>query len=122
MIYNNELGIYINKVEDLRDKISEEMYVTIEYLTNGENSVIKEYKDKIEDYKLDKEYYEVRCEDLRKMGIDCKDLILESENSLDDIKDYIRYCKRLNRDKLIDIIYKLENKLNDIKNRIYEEL
>ena len=40
MTYVKELGLYINKVEDLRDKVSEDMYAAIEslVLNAGEHS------------------------------------------------------------------------------------
>ena len=41
MTYVKELGLYINKVEGLRDKVSEDMYAAIETMVISEG----EYND-----------------------------------------------------------------------------
>ena len=50
MYYINEFGIYVNKVEDLRGNVSEELYEVIEKLMNEneineineENNILKD--------------------------------------------------------------------------------
>ena len=46
MTYVKELGLYINKVEDLRDKVSEDLYAAIENLVvNAGEYTDREYRD-----------------------------------------------------------------------------
>ena len=61
-MYIKELGIYINKVEDLRDKVSEDMYAAIESLVinSGEYSD-SEYRNLQDEF----ETYEAMLDDYR---------------------------------------------------------
>ena len=60
MVYIKELGIYVNKIEDLRDKVSEDMYAAIEYLVSDST-----FQEEYDSLKSEFESYEWSLEENR---------------------------------------------------------
>ena len=116
MLYVPTLGIYVNKVEDLRDKVSEDIYDAIECLVEEGNDEIHE---KYEILKDEFEVYESELENLRSAYNEIKDLVDKFEEELDNLYEYVEDTKRMNRDKILNSIKKVEIELiNNIINKL----
>ena len=113
MIYVKELGLYINKVEDLRDKVSEDMYAAIEALVinSGEYSD-SEYRNLKEEF----EAYESMLDDYRDSFFEVNCILEEYEKKLNKLYDYISDTKRMNRDKILQVLHEVD--LDHISNII----
>lgn len=101
MTYVKELGLYINKVEDLRDKVSEDMYAAIEslVLNAGEHSDA-EHRNLQEEF----EAYESMLDDYRRSCFEINCVLEEYEKKLNELYDYISDAKRMNRDKMLKVL------------------
>ena len=117
MVYVESLGIYVNRVEDLRDKVSEDLFEAIEYLTYTEN---EELEDNYENLKCEFETYELDMEFVRSGFNEILDLTDKFEEELNDLYDYVSDAKRINREKILDSLKRIEVELiaNIIKRRM----
>ena len=107
MYYINEFGIYVNKVEDLRGKVSEELYEVIEKLmnkneTNEENNILKD----------ELHSYEMSMEELRFNMNEIENISDKIEDDIFKLMDYTTTAKRIDRR---EIESKLCHILRDIK-------
>lgn len=107
MYYINEFGIYVNKVEDLRGKVSEELYEVIEKLmnkneTNEENNILKD----------ELHSYEMSMEELRFNMNEIENISDKIEDDIFKLMDYTTNAKRVDRR---EIESKLCHILRDIK-------
>lgn len=107
MYYISEFGIYVNKVEDLRGKISEEIYEVIEKLidkdeTNEENDILKD----------ELHSYEMSMEELRFNMNEIENISDKIEDNIFKLMDYTTNAKRIDRR---EIESKLGHILRDIK-------
>ena len=105
MTYVKELGLYINKVEDLRDKVSEDMYAAIEALVinSGEHSD-SEYRNLQDEF----EAYESMLDDYRHSFFEVNCILEEYEKKLNKLYDYISDTKRINREKILSSLKDIE--------------
>lgn len=106
MRYNSELGIYVNKVEDLRDKISDEMYDTVDYLVN-DNEEFVELKS---NYKNLSEEFDCYEESLEEANIGLRDI----DNIADELIEYVTEAKRIDRKKLLERLEEINKIVNGI--------
>lgn len=107
MYYIDEFGIYVNKVEDLRGKVSEELYEVIEKLmnkneTNEENNILKD----------ELHSYEMSMEELRFNMNEIENISDNIEDDIFKLMDYLSSAKRIDRR---EIESKLCHILRDIK-------
>ena len=107
MYYIDEFGIYVNKVEDLRGKVSEELYEVIEKLmnkneTNEENNILKD----------ELHSYEMSMEELRFSMNEIENISDNIEDDIFKLMDYLSSAKRIDRR---EIESKLCHILRDIK-------
>lgn len=107
MYYINEFGIYVNKIEDLRGKVSEELYEVIEKLmnkneTNEENNILKD----------ELHSYEMSMEELRFNMNEIENISDKIEDDIFKLIDYTTNAKRIDRR---EIESKLCHILRDIK-------
>lgn len=106
MVFIESLGIYVNKVDDLRDKISEDLYEAIEHLTTVE-SFEKDYWNLKEEF----EAYELMLDDYSSAFNEIINLVEKFNSELDRIYDYISDAKRLNREKILNSLKDVEVEL-----------
>lgn len=107
MYYINEFGIYVNKVEDLRGNVSEELYEVIEKLMNKneineENNILKD----------ELHSYEMSMEELRFNMNEIENISDNIEDDIFKLIDYLSSAKRIDRR---EIESKLCHILRDIK-------
>ncbi len=99
MRYISSLGIYITKLEDLRDKIDDDLYNWIEIHQDTEG-----YKGKFEELKEEFDYYT----DVAKSNDVCfskiSSLLENSVETLHQLEDYIIETDRLSRKKILSFI------------------
>ena len=105
MVYVDSLGIYVNKVEDLRDKVSEDMYSVIEHLISVENEEIEE---KYFDLQDEFEVCEQELKDCRGSFNEILSLTNRFNNMLDDLYEYISDSKRIDRKKILSKLKHIE--------------
>ena len=113
MVYVKDLGLYINKVEDLRDKVSEDLYAAIECLIdNAREYTDTEYRNLKEEF----EAYESMLDDYRHSFFEVNCILEEYEKKLNKLYDYISDTKRMNRDKILQVLHEVD--LDHISNII----
>ena len=116
MIYVPSLEIYVNKVEDLRGRVSEDVYEEIECLFEELDS---ETSDEYKNLKAEFEAYEWELDHIKSAYNEIKDLVDKFEEELDNLYNYVEDTKRINRDKILSSIKKVEVELiSDIINRL----
>jgi len=98
MVYVDSLGIYVNKVEDLRDKVSEDIYEVIEHLSTVDTTDIQE---KYLNLQSEFEAYESMLENYRSSFNEIIDLVDKFDSKLDELYDYILDVKRIDRNKIL---------------------
>ena len=115
MYYINEFGIYVNKVEDLRGKVSEELYEVIEKLmnkneTNEENNILKD----------ELHSYEMSMEELRFNMNEIENISDNIEDDIFKLMDYLSSAKRIDRREIesklcliLRDVKKIQNKSTD---------
>lgn len=113
MVYVDSLGIYVNKVEDLRDKVSEDIYEVIEHLSSVDTRDIEEKYFNLQD---EFEVYESMLENYRSSFNEILDLVNKFDNELDELYDYVSDTKRINRKEILSSLKNIEIEL--IKNII----
>ena len=92
MYYIDEFGIYVNKVEDLRGNVSEELYEVIEKLMNKneineENNILKD----------ELHSYEMSMEELRFNMNEIENISDNIEDDIFKLMDYLSSAKRIDR-------------------------
>ena len=120
MSYVESLGVYINKVEDLRGRVEDDVVEMVEELIevsleeNFEDYYTKEdeiiwLREKLEDS-------EQVAKEQRKAIKEQIDRLKELDKKLDMLFDYIEDAKRLSREKIKDVIKSID--LNDISEEL----
>lgn len=104
-MYVESLGIYVNNVEDLRDKISEDMYELIEHLIATENDSLEEDYCNLKD---ELEVYEYELESFRSSFNEILSLVNKLNKELGELYDYVSNTKRINREKIFNSIKKVK--------------
>ena len=94
MYYLDSKGIYVNDIEDLRDIVTDDIYEAVEGLHNDE---IRQLKDECDTGDEIIEEYEVRLDE-------CKSNLYEAQELCKQLLNMVDSSKRLNRDKLRDLI------------------
>ena len=105
MVYVESLGIYVNKVEDLRDKVSEDLYQAIEHLTTVESESIEE---DYENLKVEFEAYESMLDDYNSAFNEIINLVDKFDKELNNLYDYVSDSKRINREKILSSLKDIE--------------
>lgn len=115
MYYINEFGIYVNKVEDLRGNVSEELYEVIEKLINKneineENNILKD----------ELHSYEMSMEELRFNMNEIENISDNIEDDIFKLMDYLSSAKRIDRREIesklcliLRDVKKIQNKSTD---------
>lgn len=115
MYYIDEFGIYVNKVEDLRGNVSEELYEVIEKLMNKneineENNILKD----------ELHSYEMSMEELRFSMNEIENISDNIENDIFKLMDYLSSAKRIDRREIesklcliLRDVKKIQNKSTD---------
>lgn len=120
MSYVKSLGTYVNKVEDLRGRVEDDVVEMVEELIevsleeNFEDYYTKEdeiiwLREKLEDS-------EQVAKEQRKAIKEQIDRLKELDKKLDMLFDYIEDAKRLSREKIKDVIKNID--LNDISEEL----
>ena len=94
MYYLDSKGVYVNDIEDLRDIVTDDIYEAVEGMHNDE---IRQLKDECDTGDEIIEEYEVRLDE-------CKSNLYEAQELCKQLLDMVDSSKRLNRDKLRDLI------------------
>ena len=122
MYYIDEFGIYVNKVEDLRGNVSEELYEVIEKLmnkneTNEENNILNEENNILKD---ELHSYEMSMDDLRFNLNDIENISDKIEDDIFKLMDYLSSAKRIDRREIesklcliLRDVKKIQNKSTD---------
>lgn len=115
MYYINEFGIYVNKVEDLRGNVSEELYEVIEKLMN-ENEINEEnniLKDELHSYEMSMEELRFNMNEIENISDNIEDDIFK-------LMDYLSSAKRIDRREIesklcliLRDVKKIQNKSTD---------
>lgn len=108
MYYVQEFDIYVDKIEDLRDKISEDLYETLEKLIDKETEPINTLKEEMEVYEAEVEYLRYKLNDISSLS----DKI---EQDIDDLIDYIINTKRINRREIESELNQIFKKVRNIQ-------
>lgn len=115
MYYIDEFGIYVNKVEDLRGNVSEELYEVIEKLMNKneineENNILKD----------ELHSYEMSMEELRFNMNEIENISDNIEDDIFKLMDYLSSAKRIDRREIesklcliLRDVKKIQNKSTD---------
>lgn len=115
MYYIDEFGIYVNKVEDLRGNVSEELYEVIEKLMNKneineENNILKD----------ELHSYEMSMEELRFNMNEIENISDNIEDDIFKLMDYLSNAKRIDRREIesklcliLRDVKKIQNKSTD---------
>lgn len=122
MYYIDEFGIYVNKVEDLRGNVSEELYEVIEKLmnkneTNEENNILNEENNILKD---ELHSYEMSMEELRFNMNEIENISDNIEDDIFKLIDYLSNAKRIDRREIesklcliLRDVKKIQNKSTD---------
>ena len=94
MYYLDSKGIYVNDIEDLRDIVTDDIYEAVEGMHNDE---IRQLKDECDTGYEIIEQYEGRLDE-------CKSNLYEAQELCKQLLNMVDSSKRLNRDKLKDLI------------------
>ena len=94
MYYLDSKGVYVNDIEDLRDIVTDDIYEAVEGMHNDE---IRQLKDECDTGDEIIEEYEVRLDE-------CKSNLYEAQELCKQLLNMVDSSKRLNRDKLRDLI------------------
>ena len=94
MYYLASKGVYVNDIEDLRDIVTDDRYEAIEGMHNDD---IRRLKDECDTGDELLEEYECRWDE-------CKSNLYEAQELCKQLLDMVDSSKRLNRDKLKDLI------------------
>lgn len=103
MMYYLSNGNIINNMESLQGNVSDDVYEAMEGLHNEE---INELKEDIQHYKYEKENYELRFDDT-------KSQLYNAQRVIEELKDYIKDSKRVNRNTILEYILELQNTIEN---------
>ena len=118
MYYINEFCIYVNKVEDLRGNVSEELYEVIEKLMN--KNEINEINEENNILKDELHSYEMSMEEFRFNMNEIENISDNIENDIFKLMDYLSSAKRIDRREIesklcliLRDVKKIQNKSTD---------
>ena len=100
MTYVKTLDVYINKVEDLRDRVEEDVYEVVEELVYGS---MNEISNKYEDLKYEFEVYESSLEECRSTITEQTRVLYDTSKEIENLIEYLDSASRINRDKIKNI-------------------
>ena len=103
MMYYLNNGNIINNMESLQGNVSDDVYEAMEGLHNEE---INELKEDIQYYKYEKENYELRFDDT-------KSQLYNAQRVIEELKNYIKDSKRVNRNTILEYVLELQNTIED---------
>lgn len=103
MMYYLNNGNIINNMESLQGNVSDDVYEAMEGLHNEE---VNEVKKDMQYYKYEKEHYELRFDD-------AKSQLYNAQRVIEELKDYIKDSKRVNRNTILEYILELQNTIEN---------
>lgn len=103
MMYYLDNGNIINNMESLQGNVTNDVYEAMEGLHNEE---VNEIKKDMQYYKYEKENYELRFDD-------AKSQLYDSQRIVEELKNYIRDSKRINRNTILEYILELQNTIEN---------
>lgn len=103
MMYYLNNGNIINNMESLQGNVSDDVYEAMEGLHNEE---VNELKENIQYYKYEKENYELRFDDT-------KSQLYNAQRVIEELKDYIKDSKRVNRNTILEYVLELQNTIEN---------
>lgn len=105
MTYVKTLDVYVNKVEDLRDRVEEDVYEVVEELVYGS---MNEISNKYEDLKYEFEVYESSLEECRTTITEQTRVLYDTSKEIENLIEYLDSASRINRDKIKNILRKID--------------
>jgi hypothetical protein len=102
MYYLNN-GNIINNMESLQGNVTDDVYEAMEGLHNEE---VNEIKKDMQYYKYEKENYELRFDD-------AKSQLYNAQRVIEELKDYIKDSKRVNRNTILEYVLELQNTIEN---------
>ena len=106
MMYYLDNGNIINNMESLQGNVTDDVYEAMEGLHNEE---VNEIKKDMQYYKYEKENYELRFDD-------AKSQLYDSQRIVEELKNYIKDSKRINRNTILEYILELQNTIENVIN------
>ena len=103
MMYYLDNGNIINNMESLQGNVTDDVYEAMEGLHNEE---VNEIKKDMQYYKYEKENYELRFDD-------AKSQLYDSQRIVEELKNYIKDSKRINRNAILEYILELQNTIEN---------
>ncbi len=103
MMYYLNNGNIINNMESLQGNVTDDVYEAMEGLHNEE---VNEVKKDMQYYKYEKEHYELRFDD-------AKSQLYNAQRVIEELKDYIKDSKRVNRNTILEYILELQNTIEN---------
>lgn len=103
MMYYLNNGNIINNMESLQGNVTDDVYEAMEGLHNEE---VNEIKKDMQYYKYEKENYELRFDDT-------KSQLYDSQRIVEELKNYIKDSKRINRNTILEYILELQNTIEN---------
>lgn len=103
MMYYLNNGNIINNMESLQGNVTDDVYEAMEGLHNEE---VNEIKKDMQYYKYEKEHYELRFDD-------AKSQLYNAQRAIEELKDYIKDSKRINRNTILEYILELQNTIEN---------
>lgn len=103
MMYYLDNGNIINNMESLQGNVTDDVYEAMEGLHNEE---VNEIKKDMQYYKYEKENYELRFDDT-------KSQLYDSQRIVEELKNYIKDSKRINRNTILEYILELQNTIEN---------
>lgn len=103
MMYYLNNGNIINNMESLQGNVTDDVYEAMEGLHNEE---VNEIKKDMQYYKYEKENYELRFDD-------AKSQLYDSQRIVEELKNYIKDSKRINRNTILEYILELQNTIEN---------
>ena len=103
MMYYLNNGNIINNMESLQGNVSDDVYEAMEGLHNEK---VNEVKKDMQYYKYEKEHYELRFDD-------AKSQLYNAQRVIEELKDYIKDSKRVNRNTILEYVLELQNTIEN---------
>ncbi|MFR2570167.1 MAG: hypothetical protein ACLS90_00375 [Clostridia bacterium] len=103
MMYYLNNGNIINNMESLQGNVTDDVYEAMEGLHNEE---VNEVKKDMQYYKYEKEHYELRFDD-------AKSQLYNAQRVIEELKDYIKDSKRVNRNTILEYVLELQNTIEN---------
>lgn len=103
MMYYLNNGNIINNMESFQGNVTDDVYEAMEGLHNEE---VNEIKKDMQYYKYKKENYELRFDD-------AKSQLYDSQRIVEELKNYIKDSKRINRNTILEYILELQNTIEN---------